>query len=293
MDAVYMDAVVALTGSGGWPMTVFLTPDREPFLRRHVLPARAAPRVARLPRRCSWPSRTPTASGAEDVGRPGAGRCVDAIASVRRSGAVGRAAHERRCSSEAVARAAARLRRRARRLRARAQVPARIGPRAAPAAPRGERVAADGHDDARRHGRGRHVRPARRRLPPLLRRRRLARAALREDAVRQRAARLGVPPRVDRDRRRAVPARGRGDARLHGARAAAAGAAASRPRRTRTRTASRASPSPGRPRRAPRPSCCARSSTGGASSAASSTTRRARGCSRSASGGRSRSWTTR
>jgi len=31
LDAVYMDAVVALTGRGGWPMTVFLTPDGEPF----------------------------------------------------------------------------------------------------------------------------------------------------------------------------------------------------------------------------------------------------------------------
>jgi uncharacterized protein len=31
LDAVYMDAVVALTGHGGWPMTVFLTPEAEPF----------------------------------------------------------------------------------------------------------------------------------------------------------------------------------------------------------------------------------------------------------------------
>jgi hypothetical protein len=31
VDAVYMDAVVALTGHGGWPMTVFLTPDGVPF----------------------------------------------------------------------------------------------------------------------------------------------------------------------------------------------------------------------------------------------------------------------
>jgi uncharacterized protein len=31
VDSVYMDAVVALTGHGGWPMTVFLTPDGEPF----------------------------------------------------------------------------------------------------------------------------------------------------------------------------------------------------------------------------------------------------------------------
>ena len=42
---------------------------------------------------------------------------------------------------------------------------------------------------ARRDGRGRHLRPGRRRLPPLLDRRPLARAALREDALRPGAAR--------------------------------------------------------------------------------------------------------
>ncbi len=31
LDAVYMEAVVAMSGHGGWPMTVFLTPDGEPF----------------------------------------------------------------------------------------------------------------------------------------------------------------------------------------------------------------------------------------------------------------------
>ena len=31
VDAVYMDAVQALTGRGGWPMTVFCTPDGQPF----------------------------------------------------------------------------------------------------------------------------------------------------------------------------------------------------------------------------------------------------------------------
>jgi uncharacterized protein len=31
VDAVYMEAVQALTGSGGWPMSVFLLPDRRPF----------------------------------------------------------------------------------------------------------------------------------------------------------------------------------------------------------------------------------------------------------------------
>jgi uncharacterized protein len=47
VDGIYMDAVVALTGSGGWPLTVFLTPDGEPFLGgtyfppapRHGLPS--------------------------------------------------------------------------------------------------------------------------------------------------------------------------------------------------------------------------------------------------------------
>jgi uncharacterized protein YyaL (SSP411 family) len=31
LDAVYMEAVVAMSGQGGWPMTVFLTPAGEPF----------------------------------------------------------------------------------------------------------------------------------------------------------------------------------------------------------------------------------------------------------------------
>lgn len=31
LDNIYMTAVVALTGHGGWPMTVFLTPDGRPF----------------------------------------------------------------------------------------------------------------------------------------------------------------------------------------------------------------------------------------------------------------------
>jgi hypothetical protein len=31
LDALYMDAVTALTGQGGWPLTVFLTPEGRPF----------------------------------------------------------------------------------------------------------------------------------------------------------------------------------------------------------------------------------------------------------------------
>jgi uncharacterized protein YyaL (SSP411 family) len=47
LDSIYMDAVVSLTGQGGWPMTVFLTPAGEPFFGgtyfppepRHGLPS--------------------------------------------------------------------------------------------------------------------------------------------------------------------------------------------------------------------------------------------------------------
>jgi uncharacterized protein YyaL (SSP411 family) len=31
IDHIYMDAVQAMTGSGGWPLNVFLTPDKKPF----------------------------------------------------------------------------------------------------------------------------------------------------------------------------------------------------------------------------------------------------------------------
>lgn len=47
LDAIYMQATIALTGSGGWPMSVFLTPDLKPFyagtyfppVRRYNLPS--------------------------------------------------------------------------------------------------------------------------------------------------------------------------------------------------------------------------------------------------------------
>jgi uncharacterized protein YyaL (SSP411 family) len=47
VDGLYMEAVVALTGQGGWPLTVFLTPDGRPFWggtyfppeQRHGLPS--------------------------------------------------------------------------------------------------------------------------------------------------------------------------------------------------------------------------------------------------------------
>ncbi len=47
IDGIYMQATIAMTGSGGWPMSVFLTPDLKPFYagtyfpptRRYNMPA--------------------------------------------------------------------------------------------------------------------------------------------------------------------------------------------------------------------------------------------------------------
>ena len=38
VDRVYMDAVTAMTGHGGWPMTVFLTPDAKPIFAGTYFP---------------------------------------------------------------------------------------------------------------------------------------------------------------------------------------------------------------------------------------------------------------
>ncbi len=43
VDAVYMSAVQALTGHGGWPMSVFLTPDGTPFYGGTYWPAEPRP----------------------------------------------------------------------------------------------------------------------------------------------------------------------------------------------------------------------------------------------------------
>jgi len=48
VDALYMTAVLALTGGGGWPMTVWLTPDRQPFYGGTYFPARDGERGIRM-----------------------------------------------------------------------------------------------------------------------------------------------------------------------------------------------------------------------------------------------------
>src|SRR4051812_8404603 len=38
VDSIYMTAVQAMTGQGGWPMSVFLTPEGDPFWAATYLP---------------------------------------------------------------------------------------------------------------------------------------------------------------------------------------------------------------------------------------------------------------
>jgi uncharacterized protein YyaL (SSP411 family) len=76
VDAVYMTATQAMTGQGGWPMTVFATPDGEPFFCGTYFPK---PHFERLLRSVSalWRDRREElvrqgATVAEALGRVGA-----------------------------------------------------------------------------------------------------------------------------------------------------------------------------------------------------------------------------
>ena len=49
LDSIYMEAVQAMTGSGGWPMSVFLTPAGQPFYGGRIFrrsPGTGCPRCA-------------------------------------------------------------------------------------------------------------------------------------------------------------------------------------------------------------------------------------------------------
>ena len=90
------------TGQGGWPMTVFLTPDGRALLLRHVLPARPAPRHAVLPagaggcRAAAWTDRRDeVAEVAGKIVRDLAGREICRTAT---ADAPGEESSRRRCS---------------------------------------------------------------------------------------------------------------------------------------------------------------------------------------------------
>mgnify|MGYP003326029293 FL=1 len=49
IDQIYMKAVQAMSGRGGWPMTVFLTPDGIPFFGGTYYPPEARPGIPSFP----------------------------------------------------------------------------------------------------------------------------------------------------------------------------------------------------------------------------------------------------
>ena len=75
VDAVYMDAVQAISGRGGWPMTMFLAPDGRPFYGGTYSPRRRSCSSSTRSTRpgasggASWWSR-PSSSWRSSVDRP-------------------------------------------------------------------------------------------------------------------------------------------------------------------------------------------------------------------------------
>src|SRR6202790_5414432 len=50
LDQIYMDAVQLITGRGGWPLTMFLTPDGKPFYGGTYFPPEDRHGIAGFPR---------------------------------------------------------------------------------------------------------------------------------------------------------------------------------------------------------------------------------------------------
>ena len=175
IDAVYMDAVQALTGNGGWPMTVFLAPDGRPFYAGTYFPPTDRSGMPGFPRIMDavadvWANRR------DDVEQ----QTEQLVAAIEANTLAGRIADTRRRPAlrrpgPRVRRRRAALRPRRGRVRAGAEVPAVDDPRLPPPRPRARRSARgarDGDDHARRDGRGRDLRPRRGWVRPVLDRRR-------------------------------------------------------------------------------------------------------------------------
>ncbi len=90
VDQVYMRAVQAMTGRGGWPMTVFLTPDGTPFYGGTYFPPEPRPGMPSFPQvldavHDAWTNR-------RDEVEAGGGRLLDALSAVDGADATRRAA---------------------------------------------------------------------------------------------------------------------------------------------------------------------------------------------------------
>ena len=194
VDALYMEAVQSMTGHGGWPLNVFLTPEQLPFYGgtyfppepRHGMPAWTQVLQAIGE---AWSERR------EEIRAGGEGLRE------RLSGGAGLKPSseplEQSALETAVANLRAAVRPGQRGIRRPAEVSPGLGDRVSPL----PRRAGHGLANPARDGERRHPRPGGRRVRALQRRRDLDGAALREDALRQRAARARLPARVPALRR--------------------------------------------------------------------------------------------
>src|SRR2546429_4182125 len=216
LDQVYMRAVQGLTGSGGWPMTVFLLPDGAPFFAgtyfppsdrfgmpsfRRVLGA-VAEAFAQRPAEVEA-----TAAQVRDfLERP----VVPLAAGTLTAGLLDEAYDRLRRDHDAVHGGFGGAPKFPQPMAIEFLLHQR--PQRRPGGP------GDGEADPACDGRRWHVRPARRRISSIQRRRALVGPALRKDAVRQRPARPGVPGRLAADPRTAISAGGRRNPRVRHAR---------------------------------------------------------------------------
>ena len=175
LDQIYMTAVQLLTQHGGWPMSVFLTPDLKPFLRRHLFSAGRPLRPAVFQAGCCI--------GLADAWQ---NRRDDVADSAEQLTAGHSAGHAARAASRATLDDGSAPQRRSTQLRRRfdprhggfgRRRSFRIRWTCACCCGVGKRFGDDdapghGHQDARPHGHGRHLRSPRRRLPSLQHRRR-------------------------------------------------------------------------------------------------------------------------
>ncbi len=163
VDEIYMEAVQAMSGHGGWPMTVFLTPDGRPFFGGTYFPQDAARRDDRRSPTCAAASTRCGARGATTSRRRPASSPARSAAP-RCSSPASRCRGSRR-STGALQRPRTAARRHVRRLRRRPEVPAGHEPGRARPGPRGaarrraarrrrrpRRRPAGGRDLPRRHG---------------------------------------------------------------------------------------------------------------------------------------------
>ena len=124
VDHLYMTVCQVMTGGGGWPLTIVMTPGQAAVLRRHLLPQRdaaGAGRVCSSSRPLLGEAWRDAAGRGPALGRRASTRPSDAAAGRERGD--GETRCRTRCLDEAYRELSGRFRRRARRLRQRAQVP--------------------------------------------------------------------------------------------------------------------------------------------------------------------------